>query len=158
MHPTGGGRHCAQCDRTVLDLTCLSETERNLALQRAAHDVRTGARVCLRAVTARNGYLINASRRVLTGGMAAMLAMAISGCKGDEHLATTTESPISSSHRAEPLLTSNDTDYEIPEEVIPTELHSMGEIAADETPVDQEPVINPEAALLWLPATQHVAN
>ena len=82
MSPVAGGRHCSLCAKTVIDLTCLGAAERDTELSRIAILVRGGNRVCIRTSATRDGRVLSASRRILSGGMAAMLAMAVAGCQG----------------------------------------------------------------------------
>jgi hypothetical protein len=82
MTPREHGRHCAACDQTVVDLTALTPTERRARLATIAQQTRRGQRVCVRSVVERDGALAG-SRRVLTGGMAVLLAMTLAGCQGD---------------------------------------------------------------------------
>jgi hypothetical protein len=86
MTPQDGGRHCAQCDRVVVDLTEVSPLA-SLEQQRAfAHLFHQGERVCLRTHVGPTGHvrLRPARRRLLTAGLAAMLAMGTVGCTGDD--------------------------------------------------------------------------
>ena len=82
MSPTAGGRHCSLCAKTVIDLTCLGAAERDIELVRIATLVQAGSRVCIRAPATRDGRVLSTSRRILSGGMAAMLAMTVAGCQG----------------------------------------------------------------------------
>ena len=82
MSPVAGGRHCSLCAKTVIDLTCLGAAERETELSRIAILVRGGTRVCIRTPATRDGRVLSASRRILSSGMAAMLAMAVAGCQG----------------------------------------------------------------------------
>jgi hypothetical protein len=82
MTPQATGRHCTACDLTVIDLTSLSPQARVAALGVFRQRVGAGERVCVRGHLTRDGLLAG-SRRVLTGGMAMMLAMAVAGCTGD---------------------------------------------------------------------------
>jgi len=82
MRPNAGGRHCSLCAKTVVDLTCLAPAERDIELARIATLIQAGTRVCIRTPATRDGRVLSASRRILTGGMAAMLAMTVAGCQG----------------------------------------------------------------------------
>ena len=81
MTPTTVGRHCAACGKDVVDLTCLSPLERTAALERITRDIVGGRQVCVRASATSDGWLTY--RRLLTNGIAAMLAMTFSGCQGE---------------------------------------------------------------------------
>lgn len=100
MTPAAAGRHCAECGKDVVDLTCLSPTARSVALKRIESAVVSGRRVCVRSPVDAHGRLISSQsmghdlrRRVLTGGMAALLAMAMTGCQGDGPLTTGETAP-----------------------------------------------------------------
>jgi hypothetical protein len=82
MQPVAAGRHCAACEQTVVDLTGLAPAERRMTLATIGQQVAAGRRVCVRGRVDRDGMLAG-SRRVLTGGMAAILAMTIAGCVGN---------------------------------------------------------------------------
>ena len=82
MTPRTSGRHCAACDQVVVDLTDLGTAERRERLKTIAATVATGGRVCVRGRIERDGALAG-SRRVLTAGVAVILAMTIAGCQGD---------------------------------------------------------------------------
>ena len=82
MDPRRSGRHCAACDRTVIDLTALGSAERRARLAAIAGDVRSGGQVCVRGAGDRDGALAG-SRRALNGGMAMLLAMTMAGCLGE---------------------------------------------------------------------------
>ncbi len=101
MTPAAAGRHCAECGKDVVDLTCLSPTARTIALKRLERAVVSGRRVCVRSPVDAHGRLIShpsrshdLRRQVLTGGMAALLAMAMTGCQG--------EGPVTHSEPAPP--------------------------------------------------------
>lgn len=83
MTPNADGRYCSLCAKTVVDLACLEPIARDKALARIETLVRAGTRVCVRGPATRDGRLLSSSRRILTGGMAAMLAMTMAGCQGD---------------------------------------------------------------------------
>lgn len=77
------GRHCAKCDKTVLDLTTLPAPQGRQELARLHERVQGGDHVCVRGHADRRGRLIaTARRRLLTNGLAAVLAMTIAGCQG----------------------------------------------------------------------------
>ena len=96
MSPVAGGRHCSLCAKTVIDLTCLGAAERDTELARIATLVQAGSRVCIRAAATRDGRVLSASRRILSGGMAAMLAMSVAGCQGSGNETTATQPGVRS--------------------------------------------------------------
>jgi hypothetical protein len=81
MTPREGGRHCASCARTVVDLTNLRPAEGELALKRIRTQVANHAHICVRAPADHHGRLVLPSvrRRLLTNGLATVLAMVIAG-------------------------------------------------------------------------------
>ena len=81
MTPGSHGRHCASCDKTVIDVTAMSPAEATTYLsQQAPARLAQGERICVRARANRQGTLVRPGiqRRLLTNGMAVMLA-AVSG-------------------------------------------------------------------------------
>ena len=82
MTPRDAGRHCLACDQVVVDLTGLKTAERRDRMSQISSAITSGKRVCVRGRLDRDGMLAG-SRRVLTGGMAMILAMTIAGCQGD---------------------------------------------------------------------------
>jgi len=81
MTPTSHGRHCASCDKTVIDVTAMSPAEATAYLhQQAPSRLARGERICVRARADRQGAIQRPGikRRMLTNGMAVMLA-AVSG-------------------------------------------------------------------------------
>lgn len=82
MAPRHAGRHCTVCDKTVVDLAALPVAARRERVAALTREARQGARLCVRGVVERDGALAG-SRRVLTGGMAVLLAMTLAGCMGD---------------------------------------------------------------------------
>jgi hypothetical protein len=81
MTPTGAGRHCAVCDKVVVDLCGMSVSEaRNLIEGR----ISRGERVCAQAVRRSDGRLALGRRYVLTNGLALILAAAASGTAADQ--------------------------------------------------------------------------
>ena len=85
MTPTADGRHCASCNHAVIDLTIMSVT----AGQRVLNDVKRAAkhdqhpRTCVRGHVDPSGRIVVGHRRLLTQGLAAMLACTLAGCAGD---------------------------------------------------------------------------
>lgn len=92
MSPNDQGRHCAVCEKTVVDLTPLTVGERRERLAGISQDVRQGKRVCVRGRVDRDGSL-SGSRRMLTGGMAMLLAMTFAGCQGEGPQVATPNQP-----------------------------------------------------------------
>ncbi len=82
MRPVSGGRHCSLCAQKVIDLTCLAPAARDTEMARITARIQAGERVCIRAPATRDGRLLSQSRRILSGGMAALLAMTMAGCQG----------------------------------------------------------------------------
>jgi hypothetical protein len=100
MTPHGEGRHCAACDKTVVDVTALAPTAARDFLQRELPQrIGRGERVCVRAHADRSGRLLRGgiTRRLLTNGLAAVLAMAMAdGIAGPLHAAEGGEAPVAS--------------------------------------------------------------
>ncbi len=89
MTPSEQGRHCASCDKEVVDFTSMSETESEQLLREAAarsSSCQTG--ICGRVHADTSGTLQLGKRRrhrLLTDSMAAMLAVSMmSGCQQEE--------------------------------------------------------------------------
>ena len=82
MTTVGAHRHCSVCNQLVIDLTPLPPAALRSRLDTIADTVASGGRVCIRGRLDRDGMLAG-SRRVLTSGMAMILAMTIAGCQGD---------------------------------------------------------------------------
>ena len=101
MSPNDQGRHCAACEKTVVDLVPLSVGERRERLAGISQEVRQGKRVCVRGRVDRDGSLAG-SRRLLTGGMALLLAVTFAGCQG-EGPQVTAQTPQQTQQPAEPL-------------------------------------------------------
>ena len=105
MSPAAAGRHCAACDKDVVDLTCLAPAARDSALKRLELAVTVGRKICVRAPVRADGRLVGGSlqRRVLTGGVATILAMTVAGCQGDGlDAASTASAPRPQQNHAEP--------------------------------------------------------
>ena len=85
MTPNHQGRHCASCDKTVVDVTALDPAP---AREYLRHELPIrlgrGERVCVRAHADRSGRLLRpgVTRRLLTNGLAAVLAVAAAGFAG----------------------------------------------------------------------------
>ncbi|MBA2481176.1 MAG: hypothetical protein H0V44_10985 [Planctomycetes bacterium] len=84
MHPNERGRHCASCDKTVVDVTRMGVGQVRAFMSDLQRTLPAGAQVCVRAYADPRGRLIapSAARRLLTNGLAAMLAMTMAGCGG----------------------------------------------------------------------------
>jgi hypothetical protein len=84
MTATERGRHCAACKKTVVDIASMPTGE----AVRYLHDLGTTLRepnapsVCVRAPSDGRGRLLrpSAKRYLLTNGLAAILAVSMSGC------------------------------------------------------------------------------
>ena len=85
MTPTADGRHCASCNHAVIDLTAMPVA----AGQRVLNEVKRAAthdrqpRTCVRGHVDPSGRIVVGHRRLLTQGLAAMLACTLAGCAGD---------------------------------------------------------------------------
>ena len=100
MTPTAGGRHCASCNHAVIDLTAMPVA----AGQRVLNEVKRAAthnqqpRTCVRGHVDPRGRIVVGHRRLLTQGLAAMLACTLAGCSGDgPALQTVPEKPTTHS-------------------------------------------------------------
>lgn len=85
MTPNREGRHCAACDKTVVDVTAMAPAAARAYLaQELPAKVQRGERVCVRAHADRSGRLLRGGvkRRLLTNGLAAVLAMAMADYTG----------------------------------------------------------------------------
>lgn len=78
MAPGAVGRRCDRCARVVIDLTRVRPSEAVAVL----HGGRDGDRVCIRARATTDGRVLlpRARRRLLTNGIAAVLALTTAGC------------------------------------------------------------------------------
>src|SRR4051812_14945111 len=85
MTPATQGRHCASCDKTVVDVTRMRPVEAVRFLGELRSGLPKGGEVCVRAHADPSGRLLmpSATRRLLTNGLAAVIAMTIAGCHGD---------------------------------------------------------------------------
>ena len=132
MTPAAAGRHCAECGKNVVDLTCLAPAARDSALKRLELAVATGRSICVRTPASNDGQIAGRSlhRRVLTGGMATILAMTMAGCQGEGPVnSTASTAPVP--QQAPPVQTQQPPVVEpLPQHVL------MGAIAAP-------PVVNP---------------
>jgi len=84
MNPSGDGRHCATCGTTVVDLLSVTPIEEQRLLARMTRQIDAGARICVHARTNGDGFLMPPPRRrrLLTNGLAGIMAVAIAGCTG----------------------------------------------------------------------------
>jgi hypothetical protein len=84
MTPRERGRHCGACDKTVVDVTRMRPSEGRRFLGRLRDELAAGAHVCVRAHADAAGRLLapSATRRLLTNGLAAVLAVTVAGCHG----------------------------------------------------------------------------
>jgi hypothetical protein len=79
MTPDRGGRHCASCDKTVVDVSAMAPAAaRGFLDHELPARLGRGERVCVRAHADRSGRLLRPGvrRRLLTNGLAGMLALA----------------------------------------------------------------------------------
>ncbi len=86
MTPNDGGRHCARCAKTVVDVTAMSpEAGRSFVAKELPARLARGERVCVRAHADTRGRLLKPGvrRYLLTNGLAAVLAMTMAGCGGE---------------------------------------------------------------------------
>lgn len=120
MTPVPGGRHCSACDLDVQDLSELAGPALSTVTERITSAVAGGQRVCVRLRKAPS----KARRRILTAGMAALLAMTVSGCQEQD-------SQVSSLHSArqvEPNL-----DQKEPPSDLPTAAATIVEVVGEGT-------------------------
>lgn len=83
MTPNTAGRHCAVCDKTVLDLTAMPADQAKAYLARELPSrLHAGERICVRAHTDRHLRLLRPGQRLLTNAFAGMLAMTMAGALG----------------------------------------------------------------------------
>ena len=82
------GRHCDACDKTVIDVTAMTPGDSARYLSTLAEITATGQRVCVRAQVSKSGAIRPnwSTQRLLTNGIAAVLAMTVAGCSGDPDL------------------------------------------------------------------------
>jgi len=87
MSPAERGRHCAVCDKTVVDLSDRSSGEARALLDAAAARAGAGGKLdlCARVRVDRSRRLLlgRARRYVLSNALAAMLAWGATACAGD---------------------------------------------------------------------------
>jgi hypothetical protein len=103
MSPNAKGRHCASCDKTVVDITRMAPEAATSYLAELGRTLAGGSHVCVRALADGQGRLVapparttmpasarraSHSRRLLTNGLAAMLAMQLAGCGSSGSQAT----------------------------------------------------------------------
>jgi len=83
MTPSGNGRHCATCDKVVVDVTAMTPPAAKAFLavelpQRLAH----GDHVCVRAHADRRQRLLRPGQRLLTNALAGILAATMASALG----------------------------------------------------------------------------
>lgn len=77
MRTVPGGRHCARCDRAVVDLGACAPSTSERVLADAADRLARGERVCLKAPQDAQGRIVAPRRRRLfSNALAALLALA----------------------------------------------------------------------------------
>jgi hypothetical protein len=94
MSPRDDGRHCATCAKTVVDLTVFDAEDGARVLARIHAQVSAHAHICVRAPADAGGRIVlparavavphsrprqTRGRRLLTNGLAAVLAMVVAG-------------------------------------------------------------------------------
>jgi hypothetical protein len=84
MPADGRGRRCGTCSTVVVDLVGIPALEERALLSELLREVDAGRRVCVHARTDAAGVLQPPPRhrRLLTNGLAGLMAMAIAGCQG----------------------------------------------------------------------------
>ncbi len=156
MSESERGRHCAVCDKQVVDFTKMTEAQSLEMLNKAkAESDSCDTGICGRVHADPQGHLRfkQNKRRLLTDGMAAMLALSVlAGCQGDapvidEQSAINNPEPVQQAPEhpeilmgemiAEPIQTDPD-----PKEVNPKIL--MGDVAFEEPTIRGEIVAVPE--------------
>ena len=86
MTPDGRGRHCASCAKTVVDVTAMTPNAARAFVEgELPARIARGDRVCVRAHADTRGRLLRPGvrRYLLTNGLAAVLAMTVTGCGGE---------------------------------------------------------------------------
>ncbi len=154
MTPNAAGRHCEQCALTVTDLTTMSAPAARAVLARAA---TATTHLCVRADTDRRGRILlpGITRRLLTNGLAAVLAMAVAGCEdhavsaANASAPTTTNTTTSTATERlilpEPPAENAEITPENSAHVDGSTAITMGDIAPDRpTPPVEVPVVVPE--------------
>jgi len=108
MSPSARGRHCAACDKEVLDLTGMEPARARRVLEGAASRADgAGLDLCVRVpVDGRRRLLVGGLRRhVLSNGLALMLAFGAAGCHalaGQEGAVPPVPSPATEDESVEP--------------------------------------------------------
>lgn len=100
MVPNVDGRHCEVCTKTVIDVTAMpAPRARAFLAEEVPRRLAQGESICVRATTDHRARLLHPGRRLLTNGMAAMLAMAMGSTLGanvahaEEAIPTPSEEP-----------------------------------------------------------------
>jgi len=152
MTPNHQGRHCAACDKTVVDVTALAPTAAHDYLRRELpRRIERGEKVCVRAHADRTGRLLRpgVTRRLLTNGLAAVLAMAAAdfagftpGLGAAETSTTPTSEPLPGKMgevEASPV--------KMGKVVAPIAIVSMGAVACS-PPTVVEPITDPASGIV----------
>ncbi len=87
MIAAGRGRHCAACDKTVVDVAGMGAAEADSFLRLDLPErIARGERVCVHAHATGDGTVRRRPTRryLLTNGLAAILALAAFGCGSEE--------------------------------------------------------------------------
>jgi hypothetical protein len=78
MTPNTQGRHCDACVKTVIDVTSMEPVQAHHFLQRELPErLAQGEQLCVRAAADRKHRLLRPGQRLLTNGVAAILAMTV---------------------------------------------------------------------------------
>lgn len=94
MSPNAQGRHCAVCDKTVVDLAGMAHADAQRYLARdLPQRLAAGDQVCVRAHTDRKRRLLRPGQRLLTNAFAGMLAMTVAGALGMGPMVGAAETP-----------------------------------------------------------------
>lgn len=137
MTPTADGRHCASCNHAVIDLTSMTVAAGQRVLSEvtraATHDRQP--RTCVRGHVDPRGRIVIGHRRLLTQGLAAMLACTLAGCSGDgPALQAAPEKPTTHSESGPLPITMGTPRPPAPKPVHHDSPVKIGEMAAPEKP------------------------
>jgi hypothetical protein len=156
MTPNERGRHCASCNKTVVDLTAMPVSQAAAFMNDLGDRLRSkpDQHVCVRAHADTSGRLMKpGARRLLRPeGLAAILAMSLSGCGQNasttQHL-TPPPTPVNASTDPQPLL----GEISCP---TPTPREMMGDVIVqplqdpDSQPIMGKPVATPVQPMMGL--------
>ena len=123
MSRRAAGRHCAECDQTVVDLSGLPPEQFAPAVTTIQERLAAGDRVCVRAPANDKG-LVQAPlprrrrRLLLTNGLAGIIAVTLAGCQGAGPDIVPSSSSSSASARASSTTTTTTTTT-VPRAAIP---------------------------------------